>query len=91
MIKRAEAAGCPVLVVTVDRMAGRNQETFFRQMRIDTRECSACHDRSSFAAREVRKPNYDGIDLASITGSSEFLQFVLGYRQRCPSLSTISL
>jgi isopentenyl diphosphate isomerase/L-lactate dehydrogenase-like FMN-dependent dehydrogenase len=27
LIKRAEAAGCPVLVVTVDRIAGRNQET----------------------------------------------------------------
>ena len=62
-------------------MAGRNQETFFRLMRIDTRECSACHDRSSFAAREVRKPNYDGIDLTSITGSGESFQFVLGYRQ----------
>jgi 4-hydroxymandelate oxidase len=71
LIKRAEAAGCPVLVVTVDRMAGRNQETFFRLMRIDTRECSACHDHSSFAAREVRKPNYGGIDLSSITGSGE--------------------
>jgi 4-hydroxymandelate oxidase len=58
-------------VVTVDRVAGRNQETLFRLMRIDTRECSACHDRSSFAAREARKPNYDGIDLTSITGSSE--------------------
>jgi 4-hydroxymandelate oxidase len=51
LIKRAEAAGCPVLVVTVDRIAGRNQETLFRLMRTDTRECSACHDRSSFAAR----------------------------------------
>jgi isopentenyl diphosphate isomerase/L-lactate dehydrogenase-like FMN-dependent dehydrogenase len=71
LIKRAEAAGCPVLVVTVDRVAGRNQETFFRLMRTDRRECSACHDRSSFAAREVRKHNYDGIDLAGITGSGE--------------------
>jgi 4-hydroxymandelate oxidase len=71
LIKRAEAAGCPVLVVTVDRIAGRNQETFFRLTRIDTRECSACHDRSSFAARQVRKHNYDGIDLTGITGSGE--------------------
>src|SRR6202521_107 len=39
LIKRAEAAGCPVLVVTVDRVAGRNQETFFRLRRVDTREC----------------------------------------------------
>jgi 4-hydroxymandelate oxidase len=71
LIKRADAAGCPVLVVTVDRVAGRNQETLFRLMRTDTRECSACHDRSSFAARSVRRHNYDGIDLTSITGSGE--------------------
>ena len=71
LIKRAEAAGCPVLVVTVDRIAGRNQETLFRLMRTDTRECSACHDRSSFAARAGRRQNYDGIDLTSITGSGE--------------------
>src|SRR6516225_7861764 len=64
LIKRAEAAGCPVLAITTDRIAGRNQETLFRLMHTDTRECSACHDRSSFAAREVRKHNYDGIDLA---------------------------
>jgi isopentenyl diphosphate isomerase/L-lactate dehydrogenase-like FMN-dependent dehydrogenase len=71
LIKRAEAAGCPVLVVTVDRIAGRNQETLFRLTRTDTRECSTCHDRSSFAARSVRRHNYDGIDLTSITGSGE--------------------
>src|SRR6266576_4597991 len=39
LIKRAEAAGCPVLVVTVDRVAGRNQETLFRLRREDTRNC----------------------------------------------------
>jgi 4-hydroxymandelate oxidase len=71
LIKRAEAAGCPVLVVTVDRIAGRNQETLFRLMRTDSRDCSGCHDRSSFAARSVRRHNYDGIDLSGITGGGE--------------------
>ncbi|MGB6585414.1 MAG: alpha-hydroxy acid oxidase, partial [Pseudolabrys sp.] len=71
LIKRAEAAGCPVLMVTVDRVAGRNQETLFRLMRTDDRQCSACHDRSSFAARSVRRHNYDGIDLTAITGGGE--------------------
>jgi 4-hydroxymandelate oxidase len=71
LIKRAEAAGCPVLVVTVDRIAGRNQETSFRLMHTDTGECTACHDRSSFAARQVRRHNYDGIDLTGIAGSGE--------------------
>ena len=71
LIKKADAAGCPVLAVTVDRVAGRNQETLFRLMRSDTRECSSCHDRSSFAARAARRHNYDGIDLAGIKGSGE--------------------
>jgi 4-hydroxymandelate oxidase len=71
LIKKADAAGCPVLVVTTDRVAGRNQETLLRMMRSDTRECSACHDRGSFAARSVRRHNYDGIDLSGITGSGE--------------------
>jgi 4-hydroxymandelate oxidase len=71
LIKRAEAAGCPVLAVTVDRIAGRNQETLFRLMREDTRDCSGCHDRSSFAKRAQRRHNYDGIDLSAITGSGE--------------------
>jgi 4-hydroxymandelate oxidase len=71
LIKRAEAAGCPALAVTTDRVGGRNQETLFRLRRSDTRECNACHDRSSFAARSVRRHNYDGIDLSSIKGGGE--------------------
>jgi 4-hydroxymandelate oxidase len=71
LIKRAEAAGCPVLAVTVDRIGGRNQETLFRLMREDTRECSGCHDRTSFAKRSARRHNYDGIDLTAVTGSGE--------------------
>ena len=71
LIKKADAAGCPVLMVTVDRIAGRNQETLFRLTRTDTRECAGCHDRSSFAARSIRRHNYDGIDLSGITGGGE--------------------
>jgi 4-hydroxymandelate oxidase len=71
LIKRAEAAGCPVLAVTVDRVGGRNQETLFRLTREDTRECSVCHDRTSFAKRALRRHNYDSIDLSAITGSGE--------------------
>jgi 4-hydroxymandelate oxidase len=71
LIKKADAAGCPVLMVTTDRVAGRNQETLFRLMKSDTRECAGCHDRGSFAARSVRRHNYDGIDLTSIKGGGE--------------------
>jgi len=71
LIKRADGAGCPVMMVAVDRIARRNQEILFRLRRTDTRDCSGCHDRSSFAARAARRHNYDGIDLSGIKGSGE--------------------
>lgn len=43
LVKRAENAGCPVLVWTIDLMAGRNTETQARFRRLDTRDCSVCH------------------------------------------------
>jgi 4-hydroxymandelate oxidase len=66
LVKRAENAGCPVVAVTVDRVAGRNQETFFRLRRTDTRDCSGCHDNSSVQASVRSKPNYDGLDLSGL-------------------------
>ena len=69
LILRAERAGCPVVALTVDRVAGRNQETMARLRRIDTRTCSDCHQ-SGAVARAKRRPNYDGIDLSAM-GSME--------------------
>jgi 4-hydroxymandelate oxidase len=43
MVRRVEAAGCPVLVWTVDLMAGRNTETLQRYRRMDGRDCTMCH------------------------------------------------
>jgi len=43
MVRRVEAAGCPVLVWTVDLLGGRNTETAERYRRTDTRNCLSCH------------------------------------------------
>src|SRR6266567_8463777 len=43
MVKRIEEAGCPVLVWTVDLLAGRNTPTMTRFARADTRDCVSCH------------------------------------------------
>src|SRR5580700_5335849 len=43
LVKRVEAAGCPVLVWTIDLLGGRNTETASRLGRTDTRDCSLCH------------------------------------------------
>ena len=66
-VTRAEKAGCLAVAVTVDRNGGRNQETLTRLQRTDTRECSACHDRSSLQANLTRRPMYDGVDLTGLT------------------------
>jgi 4-hydroxymandelate oxidase len=65
-VTRAEKAGCPVVAVTVDRSGGRNQETLFRLQRTDSRECNACHDRSSLQANLRRRPMYEGVDISGL-------------------------
>jgi len=52
--------------VTVDRNGGRNQETLARLQRTDTRECSACHDRSSLQANVKTRAMYQGVDLSGL-------------------------
>jgi 4-hydroxymandelate oxidase len=66
-VTRAEKAGCPVVAITVDRAGGRNQETLFRLMRTDTRQCDTCHDRSSLQANMARRSMYQGVDISGLT------------------------
>jgi isopentenyl diphosphate isomerase/L-lactate dehydrogenase-like FMN-dependent dehydrogenase len=66
MIKRVEAAGCPVLVVTVDQISGTNRETLRRFERQDSRDCRACHDRTSLQTNSRRRPMFDGFDLTGV-------------------------
>jgi 4-hydroxymandelate oxidase len=66
-LTRAERAGCLAVAVTVDRNGGRNQETLFRLQRMDTRNCSTCHDRSTLEANYRRRPMYEGVDLSGLS------------------------
>jgi 4-hydroxymandelate oxidase len=66
LVKRAEAAGCPVLVLTVDRKAGRNQETFLRLRRTGPQDCSGCHE-PGIKGLVRTKPNFDGIDVSGLS------------------------
>jgi isopentenyl diphosphate isomerase/L-lactate dehydrogenase-like FMN-dependent dehydrogenase len=69
LVKRAEAAGCPVLLWTVDVMAGRNTETEARIRRTDTRQCSSCHGQDAPNSLR-RKPMFTGIDVTGVTNFS---------------------
>ncbi|MFD1331899.1 alpha-hydroxy acid oxidase [Methylopila musalis] len=66
LVKRAEAAGAPAIVLTVDRQGGRNTETLFRFRRDDTRDCKGCHA-GGFANEVSRKPMFDDLDVSKVT------------------------
>jgi isopentenyl diphosphate isomerase/L-lactate dehydrogenase-like FMN-dependent dehydrogenase len=69
LVRHAEAAGCPVLVLTVDTQAGRRTETLERFKRMDSRKCTACHSPEPQAFFR-RKPMFDGIDMTGITSNN---------------------
>jgi len=59
MVKRIEDAGCPVLVWTVDLLAGRNTPTMVRFQRQDTRDCVSCH--TGGPGVPIYRPMYEGL------------------------------
>lgn len=65
IVQRVERAGCPVLVLTIDSR-GSKRDTLRRLSRQDTRDCSVCHDRSVPNNALMRKPLFEGVDLASL-------------------------
>src|SRR3982751_6653300 len=58
LVKRAEAAGAPVIAVTLDVRSAAKWTTFARLRRTDTRECGSCHGDNQYLAR---KPHFAGI------------------------------
>jgi 4-hydroxymandelate oxidase len=67
LVKRAETAGSPVIAVTLDGFAGQKWETLARMRHADTRHCGDCHA-PSFQGFLSQRPNFDGIDVAGVTG-----------------------
>jgi 4-hydroxymandelate oxidase len=68
IVKRAEAAGSPALVFTVDiHVNSSNRETISRARRVDNRDCSVCHEKG-FAGYLHQSPMFDGLDIAKATG-----------------------
>jgi (S)-2-hydroxy-acid oxidase len=65
IIKRAEAAGSPVLVFTIDHHENANNETLGRGRRVDNRDCSLCHE-SGFAGYIRHKPAFSGLDTSRV-------------------------
>ena len=66
IVRRVEAAGCPVIALTVDNTTGRNSETYLRTRPKDLRQCASCHGSAEPPSIKERRM-YDGIDMTGIT------------------------
>jgi isopentenyl diphosphate isomerase/L-lactate dehydrogenase-like FMN-dependent dehydrogenase len=67
LVRRAEAAGCPALVLTVDLPVISYRQTAAALARLDERDCSACHETgASTYFRVGRKPMFDGLDTSGL-------------------------
>lgn len=64
IVHRVEAAGCPVIALTVDNTTGRNSETFNRTRPRDVNQCLACHGPSGPPVNERKM--YKGIDMTGV-------------------------
>jgi 4-hydroxymandelate oxidase len=81
LVKRAEAAGCTAVAVTVDLPAGRNTATMQRFQRADTRVCGTCHTEASGNLANPRvgggvsssKPMFAGINTQGLGVTSPSL------------------
>jgi isopentenyl diphosphate isomerase/L-lactate dehydrogenase-like FMN-dependent dehydrogenase len=65
LVRRVEAAGCPVIALTVDNTTGRNSETFLRTRPKDLKQCGVCHEGGTGPTIKQRKM-YDGINMTGI-------------------------
>ena len=77
LVKRAEAAGCPAVAVTVDLPAGRNIETALRFARTDTRTCTACHaptGSAPFSRPMFAQLDTSGLQIASSSLTWDFIK-----------------
>lgn len=91
IVKRAEGAASPVLVLTVDLQGGSNRETQERFARHDARPCAACHgDPDDFGAYVRRKPMFDGLDLGRVR-QLEMPSMTWDYVRRLRDLTTMKL
>ncbi len=67
IVRRAESAGCPAMVLTVDSpVTHRNNEMLARAMLADNRPCGACHKNNSHDMW-LKAPLFAGLDVSHVS------------------------
>jgi 4-hydroxymandelate oxidase len=66
LVRRAESAGCPAIVLTVDsHVQHRNNEMLARAALADNRPCAACHKNNSHDSW-LKAPLFAGLDVSRV-------------------------
>ena len=66
IVRRVEAAGCPVIALTVDNTTGRNSETYLRSLPKDLRRCQSCHEGGLGPGTVTGRKMYDGLNMEGV-------------------------
>ena len=82
LLWRVEAAGCPVVTLTVDNTTGRNSETYLRTRPKDLRPCLACHEGGPGTPPKGGFPMYDGISMTGVTATNPAMDWAFVDRLR---------
>lgn len=86
LVKRAEDAGCPAIVVTVDDIGGRGSEISAPYYNRDTRDCTLCHQRelgiSDFLQRKAMFQSYKDLPGFSIDANAMTFEDIRKLREQ---------
>jgi 4-hydroxymandelate oxidase len=81
VLRRVEAAGCPVVALTVDNTTGRNSETYLRTRPKDLKQCEACHEGGP-GNRPRGLPMFEGIDMKGVAVTNPAMDWAFVDRLR---------
>lgn len=81
LVRRVEAAGCPVLALTVDNTTGRFSETYLRTRPKDLTVCASCHDGEPGTSISER-PMYKGINMDGVSRQNPAMDWAFVDRLR---------
>jgi 4-hydroxymandelate oxidase len=82
ILRRVEASGCTVIVLTVDNTTGRHSETYLRTRPKDRRSCVACHGEGEPGQGAMGHPMYDGIDMTGVQTQNPAMDWAFADRIR---------
>ena len=82
MLRRVEAAGSRVVLLTVDNTTGRNSETYRRTRPKDLTPCASCHGPGEPPGEVAARAMFKGIDMTGVRAPNPAMDWAFVDRLR---------